>query len=411
MKKKIIWIILAALIIVAIAYKMKAGNSAISVEVEKVKKGDIEKFVEESAVVKLENETSIYSVAGGRILEVLPVVGETINAVDILARLDDSQLRLGIKTLELKKQALSAQYDEAIKGVSENEIRKLETLIKSAEATYSSANRIAQNNKKLYEAGAISEDVYQNSLTGLASAEASLEAAKISLDIANQGKSQSISKQYQAQISELQLQISDSVKNLNNLIIKSPISGTIMSSEIAAGKTIQPGALLFQVGDISHIYLESDILISDIGDIKVGSPVLISNDDIGINSAKGTIRKIYPKAFSKMSELGIEQKRIKVEIDFNEATALLKPEYDMDISIITDSKANALIVSEKTIFEIDGKSNVFINEGGILKVRQIEKGIESKDRVEVLSGLKEGDEVILSPDISLKEGMKIKVSQ
>ena len=411
MKKKIIWIVLAVLIIVAIAYKMKAGSDPISVEIEKVKKEDIEKFVEESAVVKLENETSIYSVAGGRILEVLPVVGETINKGDILAKMDDSQLKLGIKALELKKQALSAQYDEAVKGVSQNEIRKLEALIKSAEASYNSANRAAQNNKKLYEAGAISEDTYQNSLTSLASAEATLEAAKTSLDIANQGKSEFVRKQYQAQISELQLQINESTKNLNDLIVKSPISGTMMSSEIAAGKTIQPGALLFQIGDIGHIYLESELLISDIGDVKVGSPVLINNDDLGINPIKGTVRKIYPKAFSKISELGIEQKRIKIEIDFNEATALLKPEYDMDISIITDSKTSALTVSEKAIFEIDGKSSVFINEDGILKVRQIEKGIESKDRIEILNGLKEGDEVILSPDISLKEGMKIKVSQ
>lgn len=114
MKKKIIWIILAVLIATAVIYKVKSGGQGIIVEVESVKRGDIDKYIEETAVVKLENEKAVYAAAGGRILEVLAEVGDTVKAGDVLARLDNSDIKFQIKTLEFKKAAMSAQYEEAI---------------------------------------------------------------------------------------------------------------------------------------------------------------------------------------------------------------------------------------------------------------------------------------------------------
>lgn len=58
--------------------------------------------------------------------------------------------------------------------------------------------------------------------------------------------------------------------------------------------------------------------------IKMKGPCLISNDDLNINSIKVNVRKIYPKAFSKISELESRKKRIKIEINFDEATTFLK---------------------------------------------------------------------------------------
>ena len=49
--------------------------------------------------------------------------------------------------------------------------------------------------------------------------------------------------------------------------------------------------------------------MDEVGDIKLGSPVLIENKDLNVKDLKGRVRKIYPKAFSKISDLGIEQKR------------------------------------------------------------------------------------------------------
>jgi HlyD family secretion protein len=149
------------------------------------------------------------------------------------------------------------------------------------------------------------------------------------------------------------------------------------------------------------------VLIEDVVGVKLGSSVVIDGEDIGIKNMKGTVRKIYPKAFSKMSALGIEQKRVKVEIDFNSTVEDLRPGYDMTVKIITQSKNDTLLIAEKAVFNYQGKDHVFVNENGLAKLRAIEKGLESNEQVEVLKGLNEGDEIILSPDETLEEGVKI----
>lgn len=408
MKKKVIWIGLIIVIVAIAVYGITAGKQAAAVDMGAVEKGNIAEFIEETAVVQLENETAIYSTEGGKVLEIMAEIGQEVKAGDILLRMDEASIKLQIKNLEAQKQSISAQYAGAKEPANAAEIRMLSAQIKAAESTYQEAKRMADNNKALYESGAISLDAYQGSVANFASAEAALEAAKSSLELAQNGISGNVRKQFEAQLAGIQANIELLQNRLADLNIVSPINGIILTRNIEKGAILQPGILIFEVGEKSGMYLESDILVDDIANIKVGSDVLIENDDLGIHDVKGTVRKIYPKAFSKISELGIGQKRVKIEVDFEENLTALKSGYDMTVKIITASKENTLLIDEKAIFEHQGKDHVFVNENGIAKLRAIEKGLESDESVEVLSGLKEGEKVILSPDETLAEGTKIK---
>jgi HlyD family secretion protein len=408
MKKKVIWIGLIIVIIAIAAYSLTASKQAITVDMAAVEKGNIEEYIEETAVVQLENETAIYSTEGGKVLEIMAEIGQEVKAGNVLLRMDAQSIELQIKNLEAQKQSIAAQYAGANEPASAAEIRKLNAQVKSVEVTYTEAKRMVENNKALYESGAISLDVYQSSLASLASAEAALEAAKSNLELAENAVSGNVKKQYEAQLAGIQANIGLLQKRRADLNVASPIDGVILTKNIEKGAILQPGMLIFEVGDKNSMYLESDILVDDIANVKVGSAVLIENEDLGIKDVKGTVRKIYPKAFSKMSELGIGQKRVKTEIDFNENIENLKSGYDMTVKIITASKENTLLIDEKAIFEYQGKDHVFVNENGVAKLRAIEKGLESDEYVEVLSGLKEGEKVILSPDEKLVEGTKIK---
>lgn len=408
--KRIIWIVLILVVLSAVGYGVKmSGSKAVDVDTSTVKRGDIDKYVEETAVVRMENQTSIYSVQGGRVTEVLVDVGDNIKTGDVLARLDNKDVQLQIRALEAQKLTAAATYEEALKPVEQEEINKLTALVKSAEASYNEAKRVADNNKVLYESGAISLNTYQNSLSQLATAESSMETAKNNLALAQKDTTSSYAKKkYDAQIAGIQAQIEQQKKQLNDLTIKATMDGMVMAKEIEAGSFVQPGMLIFEIGSGSkEVFLESDILVDDIGNVKQGSAVIIENDDLGIKGVKGTVRMIYPKAFNKTSDLGIEQKRVKTEIDFDSSGLELKPGYDLDIKIITASSKGTLLIHESAVFDYQGKAHVFVNEGGVAKLREIEKGLESDELVEVAKGLKEGEEVVLSPDEKLAEGTKI----
>lgn len=410
-KKKFIWIGLILIIIAAAAYMYMSKTSAVDVVLTEVKRGDIDEYIEEKAIVELENKADIYAQQSGVVTLSSADVGDEVKAGDVLLKIQDEELRLQIRTMELQKQSIEAQLEEARKGLSQWDLQTLEANVKTAQIAYDEAERVLGNNKKLYEAGGISKDIYESSVAALASAEANLEVAKAALAAAQEGLSPNVEKQFLTQMDELQIQINHLKSKQKDYIIKSPMDGIVLVAEAPEGSVVPMGTLVFQIGSYDEMYLSSDILVDDIANIKEGSEVFISNEDLGINNVRGTVRKIYPQAFSKMSDLGIEQKRIKIEISIDEEIDELRPGYDMDIKIITASSRDTLLIEDKAVFEQGDNSYVFVNDNGTAKLRQIEKGLESDDMIEVTKGLQEGEKVILSPDENIEEGKEIRVDK
>ncbi|HQL35096.1 MAG TPA: efflux RND transporter periplasmic adaptor subunit [Bacillota bacterium] len=408
MKKKVIWTGVILLTAIAAGLKVKMGSPAVTVELAKVTRGDIEEYVEETGSLMLEQETAVYSAVSGRVIQVLKKEGDPVKEGEVIAKIDNSDINLQIKALEAQKLGISAKYAEAKTSADDEAIRILNAQVRSAEAVYEEAKRTMENNKVLYEAGAISLGTYKSSLTNLAAAEAGLETAKSNLAIAEKDISGNIKKQYEAQLSEINARIEQLKLKSEDMIVKDPIDGLVLTAEAKTGSIVQPGMKLFEIGGSEGYYIESDVLIEDIAGISVGSAVIIDDEEIGMQGVKGTIRKIHPKAQSVMSALGIEQKRVRVEINLENEAAGLRPGYEMTVKIIKQSSKGTLIIDEKAVFSYQGKDHVFVNEDGVAKLRAIEKGIEGSEQVEVVRGLMEGEEIILSPDETLEEGTKVK---
>lgn len=409
MKKKFIWIALAGILISSGGYFVMSITKSIDVELYTVKRGNVSRFIEETGVVKTEGEVQIYSAIPGKVVEVPVEVGEQVQEGQRLIKIDDKAISTNIKVLEAQKEQLIAQYSEAKKTLDRDEIRKLELQLEVANAALDEAQRLAENSKKLYDEGALSREEYKRALANLTTKEAGAETAKLEFEKAQNGISSNVRKQYESQILQIQLQIDDLNNKLKDYNIDSPINGTVLMKEVEVGSYIQPGMLMMEIGDYTQLYIESDILISEIGNVKEGAQVYISNSDIGIDSVKGTVSKIYPKAFSKLSDLGIEQKRVRIEIDLEgNIPAKLKPGYDVDIKIAANSSENALMIPAKAVLTMEGKNYVWINDNGTAALKEIKKGIEGEDNVEVIEGLQEGDEIVVAADEDIKEGARIK---
>ena len=408
-KKKLIYFGLFFILAFSLIFGLaKFKTKAISVDFTVTERGSITEYIEENAVVRLETETEVYASAGGKVLAVVAEIGDKINKGDILVKLDENELVTNMKRLELQKSAAITKKDEATRGFSESQLHKLEAEERAAKVSLEEAKRMAENYEILYNAGGISKSAYESSLAALKIAEANYDIIKNTIDLALQNISQEKIELFNIEIEDIQNQIDLLNSKHKELIIRAPSEGIITEKDVEVSSIIQPGKRIFQIGNMTEMYLECDILIDDIKDIGIGSEVVIENKDLGLFDIKGTIRKVYPKAFSKVSELGIEQKRIKTEIDFDEPASNLKPGYDMNIRIITSVSNNTLLIDEKAIFEYQGRNYVFLNDNGIAKMVQVETGIESDEKAEVKKGLKEGDMIILSPGENIKDGTKIR---
>lgn len=406
-KKKIITGLAVLLVIIGIGYVIKSGRE-IEAEVAEVERGDVTGFIEETAVVKSRNQRTIYAQTMGEIQEIRVEEGDFVKKGETIAIVDTTKNDLQIKMMEAQLEGLKAAYREALKGADEEKIKQAEASVRSLQIRVEQARREAENSKKLYEEDAISYEAYKKAVDNLALQEESLKIAQNELTLLKKGASSNILKQHQARIKELEYQIEMLKQNRGDLVITSSISGTVLDVLVKEGIYLQPGTAMFEIGDTHSLYVEADILIGDAGKIKEGADVIISSDDLDMKPIKGKVSKIYPKAFSKLSDLGIEQKRVKVEIDLLEQSPELKVGYEVTARIITAFKNDVVYVPKSAVFEMENEEYVFVVENHRAALRKVETGIEGEDVVEIKSGLSEGETIILYPDDDIEEGITIK---
>lgn len=407
-KKKLISIIAIVVIVLVVGFLYKNRDTALEVEVSPVSENSIKKYVEELGDIKVKQQESIHANLQGKVTEVLVEEGDVVKKGDILVRLDSEDQARDIALLQAQRLALNAQYKEAAKSIDSKEIEKLELSIIDFEKQFEKSKKDLDSQKALLDEGIISEQEYQNSLLAFESEQTQIEKLKLDLELLKKPVSSNVVQQFEAQLLQIDLQIEALKSNEGDFVFSAPFDGTILSKDVNKGSYVQPGMAIIEIGNLNELYVESDVLVEDIIEIKEGTEVILENNDLGILDLKGEVTKIHPQAFSKISDLGVEQKRIKVEIKIIQQYANLRPGYNIDVKFITDKNENTLIIPENALFQIEGKDYVFIIEKNIATLRQIEKGIESDKVVEIISGLSKDEKVIISPDDTLDEGMIVR---
>jgi len=190
-------------------------------------------------------------------------------------------------------------------------------------------------------------------------------------------------KQNEAKISLLKTKISKSY-------LKSPIQGKITDIKKEEGEVVQAHEPVVSLLSQQPFQIEADIYEEDIVKVKVGDPVTINIVAFPNESLKGKVCAIDP--VEKVID-GVVY--YKVTIDFGKEKKGLKPGMTADIVIETDKRENVLIIPKEAIKKRNGKNTVWVFENGEVKEKEIEIGLVGDDFAEVVSGLKEGEEIII----------------
>lgn len=224
-------------------------------------------------------------------------------------------------------------------------------------------------------------------------AEGQLQKAQDELTLKKAGPRQVDIDLYQAQVRQAQARVVLLQDQIQEATLKSPTEGQIIKTNKRVGETVQPmlGEPVISLFPVSPFQIEVDIYEEDIVKVKIGNPVDIILAAFSDEILKGKVISIDPA--EKLIE-GVVY--YEVTIDFEERKEEIKPGMTADVVIKTASKENVLIVSEEAIQKKDGKVMVQVFKDGLIQDRVIEIGFKgSDDEVEVISGLEEGEEVII----------------
>ncbi len=395
--KKIIKIIIILAVIGGIGF---VGYTKINekvdkkIETYKVSQRDLHEYVEETGTVKSSSDRKVYSEVQDKVLQAKFKVGDKVEKGDILVIIDQTNIKSEINVNKAKIQELQSAYKHSTKPVDKEKTDSIDANIKNIEIELADIRRMISNKDKLYEQGAISSDEYISLQKQEKTLENQLVSAQNELALLKKDVSGDLKNQYNAQIKQVNEATSLLETKKQKHVIQAPISGVITEKYIKEGSYVTPSTVLFEISNANDLYVEADILVSEIKGLEVGNKVTVYNEDLGLELSECAVSKIYPKAHTKISDLGIEQKRVKIEISLIGDTSIIKEGYDVDVRIITNISKNALVVNKSDVYEEDGKQYIDVLIDDKVHKREVIIGIEESENVEIKKGVELGDYIV-----------------
>lgn len=397
MKKKKKYIILATVVIIGFliaASIYSKGQKPIEGKTSEVKLGSIRKTIEETGIVYSKRLNTFYSDTSQTVETLNVSIGDSVKKGDIILSYENNY-DLEIERANKQIEAITATYNEAVKGADFQEVSNEKLNINTLENNLDYAKKSYEKMKTLYENNVVSKVEYEEAENNVKILENQLQEAKNNYDLLLKGVSSNIKNQYEAQIEEIMVQIKILEKNKEQSSIKAEFDGTITELNVHQGGMTQAGVAVVELQDENNLGIYVELLSEEAIEATNGMTMIIKNQNTEEEIDQLKIDRIHPKALAKVSELGVEQKRIRVEADIKDNKNNLKIGTEVDVIIVLEQKDNVLLVEKDAIYESNGKNYVTVQNGNGTEEREITIGLKDDDYVEILSGLNEKEIVVI----------------
>ena len=361
--KKLALAALAAAVVVAAACKKEAATAApdqafgaAPVKVFKAARERITEKITYTGTLEALNKINITPETGGKIARIHVEAGDRVAKGQLLAELETESIRLQVKQAEAGVAVSEAGYADALKNKE-----RMDRLIKES---------------------AVSEQQREKVQLAFDAAAAQLEQARAALNLARHVLDQSL--------------------------MKAPFSGVIASKNAEVGDVINPmmgggyggGASgVLTLVDYSTIKLAVAVSSEDIGRVRKGQEAVLRVGSLPGREFRGVVRVVNLTADPQSKKFG-------VEVHVPNPDAALRPGTFGDLVFEVQSHENALVVPQTAVLE---DSYVFVVEAGKAVRKNVALGIQNTTMIEILSGLAEGETVVVEGNFGLEEGAPVQI--
>lgn len=334
----------------------------------------------------------ISSKISAKVTKVVVENGQYVNEGDTIAVLDDQDIQNSIKTATAQLEVNEKQVNSA-----EQQLNSTQTSLEKLKINVDDAQRNYDREKALFDAGAVSQSELDASEKTLNTSKADYNSGQANIEI-----SKASIESAKASVEAQKVNIEKLQNDLNNVVIKAPISGVISEKNVNVGQIINQGAVLAKINDISYVFATIQVPQEKINDIKVGKPAEVTLEDNN-TVHNGTLDSID---LSGDSTLRVFNCKIKME---NSNKELLPGEYAKVNFSNTENNNKVITIPVSSLAGSEGDYYVFINDNGVASKVSVDIGDADENNVEIISGVKEGDEIICTNMSSFKDGCKIDV--
>jgi HlyD family secretion protein len=356
-------VVLAVLLLIWVLRATVFAPDPVPVRVQPVDTGLVELTVTNSraGTVKARRRAKMSPEVGGKIVAIPFREGDRVAAGDVVLQLDASSQNAQLRLAEREHEAFEAERQRAC------------LTAERAEREYRRVERLA-------EEAIVSVDLLDQAESAWSAAEAACKAAA-------------------AQTARATAAVALARAEVEKTVLRAPFDGVIaeVSAEIGEWVTPSPPALpvppVLDILDPSSIFVSAPMDEVDSAKIRSGLPVRITVDSHRGRELEGHVLRVAPYVL----DLQEQNRTVEVEVAFSDAAfaATLLPGTSADIELILEARDDVLRVPTASLLE---SNRVLVLEDGVLREREVEVGMRNWNFTEVVSGLTEGESVVVSLD-------------
>jgi HlyD family secretion protein len=390
--KVFIWIVLAMVVIVILWGFLP---HPIGVDVRPATRAPLQVTVTEEGRTRVIDRYVVSAPIAGYARRLEFDVGDSVSSGQALVHLDP--MRSG--TLDPRSQAEA----EATVATAQAALSAAEEAVEAAKAEAELARNEYERVRRVAQQGLISQGALDAARAQWRSTQARERSAAFNVEVARG----------ELEAARAALEFSAAAPDANgehvSVTVNAPVAGRVLKILHESEGAVVQGQALLELGDPKALEIEVELLSADAVRVHEGTPVRFLRWG-GDQVLTGVARRVEPTGFTKFSALGVEEQRVLVICDISspyEQWQALGDGYRVEAEFVLWQGENILQVPASALFRSEGGWAVFAVKEGRARITPVETGARSGLAVELLSGLEEGDQVIIYPGDQVTDGARV----
>ncbi|MFP4028411.1 MAG: efflux RND transporter periplasmic adaptor subunit [Candidatus Brocadiia bacterium] len=381
-------------VIVSISSMRRTGSGSGELPTARVSRSDFSNTVLATGEVnpKVGAKVKVGARISGKVEKLYANIGDEVKKGETIALLERDEQKSVVKQNEAELEKGRAKL-AATDRLGPIEIEKAESEVDRMEATLHQAERHLERQKQLVSKDFTSEEEVDRAEEQLRVAEAQLSAAQKTLKLAHSSYEEEL-KQDRAEVRRVEAAVANAEARLRYATITAPISGVIGTVTTQEGETVAAGLsapTFVEIIDLERLEVDAFVDEVDIGKIKVGQEAHFSVDAFPDRTFDGYVRAIYPDAVIQDNVVYYD---VVIEIE-DDYAGLLRPQMTTNVTIFQQTREDVLSVAASAVHREEGQQIVYVMDGKTPQKRTVETGERQDGDIEILNGLREGEEVLL----------------
>lgn len=383
--ERLFWIVTAILIAAFVLYAY--WPKPLLVDMATATEGPLRVALEQEGEVRAHDRYLVSAPVSGRVQRIERHAGEEVRQGEVLAVL-----------LPLPLSALEREQQEARLAAAEAAVREAEQHLQQAQAEAAQAERERMRTQDLVVKKFLAPQVAEQSRLALLTSRAQVEATQARIKVL----------QYESQALRSALQLQQRPASVA-LSLRAPASGKILRVESDSERVVVAGTPLLTLGNPQRMEIVADVLSQDAVRLRPGMVVEIRQWG-GSGVLSGRVRTVEPYAITKVSALGIEEKRVNIIADLERLPLELGDGYRVEVAFVVWESAQVLKVPASALFRRGAQWAVFVRQQGRARERLVQIGERNADEAQIVQGLQAGEEVLMYPGNQVRDGTRISPS-